>query len=362
MKSSSDKIQRVALVGLGEAAHTIHAPAVAQMRSTELVAGADLNAEAREGFAKSHRSVEIFADAEQMLKTVAPDWVIVATPPAFHREVCVMALESGAHVLCEKPFVESSQDAAAILEAQARLGRTVVVNHEFSWMPIFERAQTAMASGELGDILFFQAWEHLLEVPHGPAGGWRSHSLTMREFGTHVLDLAVHLFGALPVQVYAQMAAPGAPTGTDLINVVTLTFADGRLASIVLDRVCRGPHRYLELRLDGTKASYRASFGGRAAVRIGRMPGARRPDIQVDLAGGGQAWLEVGDRRQVVARNGLHPFADATARLFERAIQDVSRGVESASSARRALDIVRLVEAAYTSARTGQPVHFAARE
>ena len=48
----------------------------------------------------------------------------------------------------------------------------------------------------------------------------------------------------------------------DVVNVISLEFPDGRAASIVLDRLSKGPERYLDMRLDGEFASIHTSIGG----------------------------------------------------------------------------------------------------
>jgi predicted dehydrogenase len=346
---------RVALIGLGAAARSIHVPACRQAGAVELIAGADPDANAQARFLELVRTARAFDDAETMIRVTRPDWVIIATPPASHHALCLSALAAGCHVFCEKPFVETAAQGKAILAAASAARRAVVVNHEFPRMDIFECAVTLQGTPRFGRPLFLQFWEHLWE--HEIEGGsWRSQNLTMREFGTHVVDLAVRIYQAFPERIYARMASPGDVGGSDLVDVVTLDFPGGRLASVVLDRVCRGPHRYLDMRLDGEVASLRASFGGRAEASLRIDPQAKKLGWSLDLAGGGQAWLERDGKRTVVARNSLQPFADATARHFASAIEAVNGGREPAVGAKHALAIVRVVAAAYESAKSGQPV------
>jgi predicted dehydrogenase len=348
--------KRVALVGLGTAAWSIHLPALAQLAQLRLVAGADPSEAARARFSRE-LGLPVYASAQELFERERPEWVVVATPPGHHLSACRAALAAGAHVFCEKPLVETPSDGLLLLQAERDHGRRVVVNHEFAAMPIFSCARELTRTGELGELVFLQFWEHQLEVPHGD--DWRTECKTMREFGTHVVDLAVQLYGAFPQRLYARMGSPGGPRGSDLVDVVTMDFPNGRIASIVLDRVSHAPHRYLEMRADGTQASLRASFGGRVDVQLGLDVRSRKPRAVVDLALGGQAWLERGTQRKVVARNSMRPFADATARHLGNAVAAVAAGREPPVSAAYALDVVRLVEAAYQSASTGQPIEFA---
>ena len=357
---TSGPARRIGLFGLGEAARNIHLPACDRIAGAVVVAGSDPSPKARAWFAAAAPEAAVYENADQLLAREQLDWVIIATPPNSHRELCLKALAAGVHVLCEKPFVVQAADADAISDAADANGRCVAVNHEFPYMPIFAEAQRLIGSEEFGQPTFVQFWQHVLEVPHGDPS-WREENLTMREFGTHVVDLAAHLFGSLPERVYARMASPGGRDGSDLVDVATLDFPGGRIASVVLDRVSHGPHRYLEMRMDGTKGSLRASFGGRATLGVDVEPRTRRPRLQFDLAAGGQVWLESGQgtQRRVVARNGFNPFADATAELLGQAMDAVDQGRKPTVDARRAKQIVRLIDTVYASARCGHALPFA---
>ena len=346
---------RLALMGLGEAARHVHLPACQQLPRVHLAGGADPDPSARAGFAKLAPKLPLYDDPLRLLEAERPDWVIVGTPPFAHRDLCLLALEHGAHVFCEKPFVEQLEDADLVIEAADRAGRAVAVNHEFRRMPIFEAARRMIGSEPFGKLLFLQAWEHVHERPE-ESRGWRSSGRTMREFGTHVVDLAVQFFGELPESVFARMPRPLEMGGADLIDVVILEFPGDRVASIVLDRVCRGPHHYLEMRLDGERASLRSSIGGRASLTLHLSRESRRPGARLEWAAGGQTWLEVGERRRVLARNPWNAFASATARHLSEVIDAVSRGAPPPCSARDARGVVAVVEAAYASAHAGKPV------
>ncbi len=99
---------RVALVGLGNAASTLHLPALRGIGSAVVVGGCDLDADRRSQIAKEW-SAPVFEDFEAMLRHSNPEVVVVGTPPSSHAEQCIVALEAGAHVICEKPFVSASR-------------------------------------------------------------------------------------------------------------------------------------------------------------------------------------------------------------------------------------------------------------
>jgi predicted dehydrogenase len=352
---------RIALAGLGAAARTIHLAACRRVPELELVGGADPDARARAEFQRATGGLPAHESLDALLESARPDWLVVASPPATHAELACRALEHGVHVFCEKPLAESVADVDRVLAAAVRAARAVVVNHEFARMPTHAALLAELGSSEFGEPLFLQAWQTILPAA-ADESGWRAEGKTLREFGTHVIDLALRVFGAGPVAVTARMprvASPLAARAHDPLDLVVLEFDGGRAASIVLDRVSPGRHRYLELRLDGTRATLRASLGGRADLKLGIRPRSRRPFVELGLGAGGLAWSERGERTRVLARNPLDVLARATAELLGAALAAVAAGREPPCSGAEARRVVAVVEAAYESARAGRTIELA---
>ncbi len=347
---------KVGLVGLGAAAGSIWIPALRELPGVELVAGADPDPTAVGRMARLAPSMAVHQELEHLLEDHRSiDWIVIATPPDTHARLAIQALEAGRHVVCEKPFAPTLAEVDQILAAATRAGRTVAVNHEMPSMPIVAESLRAVASGEHGRLLFAQVWQTLVDPP---GGGWRNQGQTMAEFGTHAVDLLVQAFGEVPSAVLAAMPRPDGVVG-DPVDLVTLFFSGGRAGHIVLDRLCRGAHKYLELRFDCVEASLRASMGGRASIEVGLDARSRRPRLRLDLAGGGQAWVERASERAVIARNPTSTLAHATGLHVQRIFEQVGRGAEPPGAGRRARDIVRVVQAAYRSAAEGRRVPLA---
>ena len=352
---------RIAFIGLGAATHNIHLPACRLLgERVQVVAGCDPDPVARERARTRWRVPAVYDDPASMLAAIEADWVVIVTPPAMHRAHAQLALEAGFHVFCEKPLAESLEDADAMIASARAAGRHLVVNNEFPYMACHLAARDAIGGPAFGRLLFVHAWHTMRPSAHTEAG-WRG-ALQRRvgfEFGIHVVDLARFLFGEDPVRLYARMPRPDPQVAFDAINLITLDFANGRTCSIVLDRLSKGPERYLDMRLDGEHAAIHTSLGGRLDVSVGLHARARRPFARVRMIRGGHATLQTGDTERVLARDGFDLFAAATARLLGRVFDAVANGERipaEASDNRRSL---ALVLAAYDSADAGAPVDLA---
>jgi predicted dehydrogenase len=80
------------------------------------------------------------------------DLVFVATPPHLHRDVVRTALDAGKHVVCEKPFGRSPDDALAMLERAVARDRLHFLDFEFRTEPARQALATAMNDGVLGEV------------------------------------------------------------------------------------------------------------------------------------------------------------------------------------------------------------------
>lgn len=344
----------VAFVGLGYATGALHLPG-AVAAGARPVGGMDPDEARRAAFAAS-TGAPAFASVRAMLELTRPDLVVVATPPSSHAEVCVQVLEHGAHVMCEKPFVETLDQADQVLAAAARTGAGVAVNHEFRYMPIFSVLKRTVGQEHTGRAVFLSCVQFMDLAPWEEPVPWRAAMphRSLFEGGIHIVDLVHMLLGRTPMAVTAQVSSGLDPSRrADAIHLVTLDYGDGVLAQITIDRLCRAGTRYVDIRVDCEHESLRASYGGRALLQIGVKRG-ERPGIRLDLGLEGLAWAERGLRRRVLARNPRRSATRATSALHRDVYAHWRRGEQPPTSAVTARETLRVVRAAYASAETGE--------
>jgi predicted dehydrogenase len=179
---------------------------------------------------------------------------------------------------------------------------------------------------------------------------------TLYEAGVHLVDFLIALFGERPVAVQAWTSTCGVREGeTDAVALVTLEFSRGRLAQIVQNRLCKGETQYFEVRADTTRASLRASFGGRARLSAGLFR-STRPHLRFEYGTAGIAWQETGTRRRFLARNPREPGMMATRLVLERTLTAFRTGGEPPASGEAGRDVLAVIGAAYRSAATGTRV------
>lgn len=349
---------RVAIIGLGAVTRNIHLPAYARLKGQiEVVAGCDPDGAARVSALNKGHLPAVYTDAEEMIEKTKPDIVSICTPPALHHQQTLMALGAGCHVFCEKPLAESLSDADAMIEAARQAKRFVVVNNQFPYMNIHQASKDLIGSPEFGRLLYLHAWQTFRPTESTEAD-WRGRMQRRLcfEFGIHVFELIRFFFAAEPLRIFSHMPRPDPKRNVESINVTSVEFADGRAASIVLDRLSKGPERYLDMRLDGEHASIHTSIGGELRVKVGLHTRERKPYFGINVVKGGKAVLQNGNKTKIFATDGINPFASSTAVHFANFVEAIKNGGTPRGTIEDNRQTLALVFAAYDSAELGRAV------
>ena len=148
--------QRVYIIGAGYIG-SIHAAAAMKLPvSGRLeISGANRGQEVRERFHKQFPAGRVFDSAPRMLSEPAEtnDIVVVATPPFSHAELVSLALESGRHVLSEKPLALNMDEAGSMLALAKEKGKYLgCCSTRFVGAPPSEEAKRLLREKALGDV------------------------------------------------------------------------------------------------------------------------------------------------------------------------------------------------------------------
>jgi predicted dehydrogenase len=152
-----------------------------------------------------------FTNFDEMCDRVKPDVAIVTTVDAFHSEYIVNALDRGIDVISEKPMVIDEVQCQAVLDAEKRNQRKIVVTFNARYPPKHQRIKEVLLGGDIGRVISVDfSW--YLDVSHGADYFRRWHRLKSRSGSlwvhkaTHHFDLMNWWLGADPVSVVADGA------------------------------------------------------------------------------------------------------------------------------------------------------------
>jgi len=350
-------MMRVALIGMGKVAEQIHLPACAMLPNVEIISGCDPDRDRRRLIAKQFGISTQYDSPETLFEKEKPDIVIIGTPPNLHRDHCLLAIENGAHVLCEKPFVQNLKEADEVIEAANRHRLSVVVNNQYRYMKIYRNIQNRIKAGDFGKPFLIQCWQQMFHQPSDETN-WRAglQQYTLFEFGTHPIDLFSFFFDDLPISISAHTPQQRGVLKTDVVVQATLLFPEQRLATLICNRISHAPERYLEMRIDCEKASFRISFGGLARLSLTWSRVVRRPVTRFSFVKGGEVRMEANGRSQLLVKEQSEGRPRATAMLLEELIKSVQSGDVIKDKVRHARDILQVILAGYESALSGETI------
>ncbi len=195
----------VGLIGAGRVG-IIRARVIGESKSANLAIVADSTVQNARKLA-SLWGAKYSADWRDAISHPGLDAVIVATPTAFHAVITLAAFEKGLHVLCEKPLALTVEQAAEMVRAGRRAGKTLKTGFNYRHMPHVLHAKALITSGSLGEIMYVRS-----HFGHGGRPGYESEWHTdsrlsgggvLLEQGIHVLDLFRFLV-AEPTRVFSE--------------------------------------------------------------------------------------------------------------------------------------------------------------
>jgi predicted dehydrogenase len=209
------------------------------------------------------------------------DAVYVATPHVFHAANALAVIEAGLDLLLEKPMVTSVAEALALVEAEKRSRRTIVIAYQGGLSPLIHDTLARARRGEFGELVSVSAsiWEGWAK---SYAGHWKQHQPIsgggfMFDTGAHMMNTVCLLADAEFVRLAAFANNRGLEV--DLVCAVAARLSNGAL--VTFNAAGDGPPGC---------ASHITLFYTGALVRIDAWGGWREMAV-----GGGAASREVGE-------------------------------------------------------------------
>jgi len=217
---------RAAVIGMGPIGN-LHARLYREDALAELAAVCDLREDRASAGARAH-GVPGFRDAIEMLKTVKPDLVSVATSGvengSDHHLPTLQALDAGCHVLCEKPICNEIPRAEEMVARARAVNRCLAVDLNHRFTPAARAARRWMDEGRVGHLLFVNMSMWILNK--NESSPW----FQIKSLHPHTVDIMRHFGGGIAeVHCFATKAPGRAIWSTATFN---MRFANGAVGTL----------------------------------------------------------------------------------------------------------------------------------
>ncbi|MCE9590576.1 MAG: Gfo/Idh/MocA family oxidoreductase [Planctomycetes bacterium] len=192
-----DKV-RVGVIGVGIGCY--HVEMYRAAKRCEMVALCDVDATRLAPVAKRYEIPHTFTDAQAMFDSGLIDAVSVATPNFAHHPLTMAALNSGVHVLCEKPLALNAKLAQQMVDTAKKKKLRLATHFNHRMTPAIQTIRRYVTSGELGEVYHLRTVYHRRRGIPGGAGGWFFRKKTagggcLIDLGVHYLDAALFIMG-----------------------------------------------------------------------------------------------------------------------------------------------------------------------
>lgn len=354
---------KVAIIGCGGIAVGKHLPSLSALSEVELVAFCDIAVERAEEAATRFggEGAKVYSDYKKLLSECEIDVVHVCTPNDSHAEITVASLESGKHVMCEKPMAKTTEQARLMLEAAKRTGKKLSIAYQNRFRSDSMYLKEVCQNGELGDIYLGKAlatrrravptWGVFLDEEKQGGG-------PLIDIGTHALDLTLWFMdnyepksvtGSVFHKLGSKENAANAfgPWDPEKFKVEDsafgfITMKNGATimleASWALNVVEFGEAKTL---LCGTEGGADMTNG----LRLNGEKQSRLYETNINFDAGGVAFFEGNEESEAVKE----------ARAWVNAILEDK---EPLVKPEQALVVTEILEAIYESAKTGKTIYF----
>ena len=217
LDQNADRPLRVGVIGLGFAG-TTHLDAYLKVPGVEVVALAGQETERLHELGETRHVPHLYADWEDLVARDDLDIVSVGTPNYLHAPITIAALESGKHVLCEKPLATTGDEALAMVTAATNANRVLEIAFNHRRRGDVQTLRHYIDTGALGRVYHAKSsWLRRSGIPG--LGSWFTNKRMagggpLIDLGAHVLDIALFLMDeprvlSVSAATYAELGSRG---------------------------------------------------------------------------------------------------------------------------------------------------------
>ncbi|MFF2482768.1 Gfo/Idh/MocA family protein [Paenibacillus sp. NPDC058071] len=356
------KTYKIAIIGCGGIANGKHMPSLKKLNNVEMVAFCDIVRDRAEQAASEYGTpnASVYTDYKEMLNDMSIDIVHVCTPNDSHSRIAIDALESGKHVMCEKPMAKTAAEASAMAEAAKRTGKKLTIGYNNRFRSDSQHLKAICESGELGEI--YMAKAHAIRRRAVPTWGVfldeeKQGGGPLIDIGTHALDLTLWLMNNYKPKVVLGTAYHKLSQRENAANAwgpwdpAKFTVEDSAFGMIVMEDgatiMLESSWALNSLEVDEAKSTLCGTEGGadmKGGLRINGEQHSRLFTKEVELDSGGVAFYD----------GETDSAPDLEMRMW---IQAIDEDKDPVVTPEQAFVVSQILEAIYESSKTGKAVY-----
>ncbi len=204
---------------------------------------ADLRQERLDYITALYPTIKSTTNYQEIIKDPSIEAVAICTPVFTHFEIALAALQTGKHILIEKPMTSTSAEAQELIELAEKKKLKILVDHTFLFTGAVRKIKEIVNSGELGDIYYFDSVRVNL--------GLFQHDINVVwDLAPHDISIMDHVINRKAVSI-AATGADHLGNGLEDVAYVTVFYPDNIIAHIHVNWL--SPVKIRQTQISGTK-------------------------------------------------------------------------------------------------------------
>lgn len=298
-----------------------------------------------------------YLSKEELLADSDIDIVLIATTNEVHKELSIEALRAGKHVICEKPVTMTSDELIEIINVSKECGKVFTVDQNRRKNKDFISMKRAIDKNLIGKPYVI---ESRVEGSRGIPKGWRTSKAQgggmMYDWGVHLIDQLMYMCDEKVVNVFCKMYSINYPEVDDNFRL-TFTFESGLTAHVEISTNSFIKHdRFYVL---GTEGSMTVDEWVGTGKVVRKLTDDDMWDTEIKKVKAGPSKTMAPrnpDTVEVIELAEPSDIADNLDPVYEQLI-DAIEGKELKIKPEQALRVVKVMEAAFESAKTGMAIN-----
>lgn len=199
-----EKVIKVGIIGYGLSGRYFFAPFINHYKGFQLFAFCSSQTEA---ISTDYPNAAIYEQPDELFSSGEIDLLIIASPNHTHYSYARKAILAGKHVIVEKPFTITSNEARELIELSEQNKVVLAPFHNRRWDGDFMTVKNIIEEGKLGQVLDFESHFDRYR-PMYERAPWKNEAIkgngVLYDLGPHLIDQALVLFG-MPEALYANI-------------------------------------------------------------------------------------------------------------------------------------------------------------
>jgi predicted dehydrogenase len=341
---------KTALLSYGMSGEIFHAPLLSVDPGFALTTIVQRNSDKAR---QRYPDVKIARQVNEVMDDDAIELVVINTPNESHYQFATQALEAGKHVIVEKPFTVTTQEADNLIALAKKKNKLLTVFQNRRWDGDFMTVKKVVENGWVGKIaefeLHYDRYRNYIEAntwkeEQGPGSG------ILFNLGSHMLDQVLVLFG-MPAAVDARVGIQRPNGKVEDFYDIRMHYHDFHAIVKSSYLVREATPRYI---LHGTEGSF-IKYGidpQEQALKDGKIPGSTGWGTE-----GKELWGKLNTSLDGLHVEGFVETVPGNYTLFYKNVHDSIRsGKTLVVKAEESKDVIRLIEACYESNGSGKAV------